>query len=175
MARAIRNRWGAKVKFGESRRPAPRLVREGERRVLPLWPERWQVLFGDRQHPLWLPPADYRFQKRCLRFFISNPYKALYARALLGVNALFPRAGVVPELRLPRAMLAPLAYMRKYGVFEVESDAYNKHEVAIGTDKLAGARVDPQSQLVTRGTNGSNPASAATARRSFSPRAGASG
>lgn len=98
------------MKFGESRRPAPRLVREGERRVLPLWPERWQVLFGDRQHPLWLPPADYRFQKRCLRFFISNPYKALYARALLGVNALFPRAGVVPELRLPRAMRSVLSF-----------------------------------------------------------------
>jgi hypothetical protein len=85
-------------------------VSEAERRVLPLWPDRWQVLFGDRQHPLWLPPGDYRFQKRCLRFFISNPYKALYARALLRVNALVPRAGVVPELRLPRAMRSILSF-----------------------------------------------------------------
>jgi anaerobic selenocysteine-containing dehydrogenase len=51
--------------------------------------------------------------------------------------------------------LTPLAYMRKYGVFEVERDAYNKHEVAIAADRLAGARVDPESRLVTRGTNGS--------------------
>ena len=98
------------MKFGESRRPVLRLVSEAERRVLPLWPDRWQVLFGDRQHPLWLPPGDYRFQKRCLRFFIGNPYKALYARALLRVNALIPRAGVVPELRLPRALRSILSF-----------------------------------------------------------------
>jgi hypothetical protein len=85
-------------------------VSEAERRVLPLWPDRWQVLFGDRQHPLWLPPGDYRFQKRCLRFFIGNPCKALYARALLRLNALVPRAGVVPELSLPRAMRSILSF-----------------------------------------------------------------
>ena len=110
MARAVRGRWGKKVKYGESRRPVLGLVSEAERRVLPLWPDRWQVLFGERQHPLWLPPGDYRFQKRCLRFFISNPCKALYARMLLRVNALVPRAGVLPELRLPRAMRSILSF-----------------------------------------------------------------
>jgi hypothetical protein len=98
------------MNFGESRHPRLTRLSEAEPRVLPLWPDRWQVLFGDRQHPLWLPPGDYRFQKRCLRYFISNPYKALYARALLRMNALIPRAGVLPELRLPRAMRSILSF-----------------------------------------------------------------
>lgn len=98
------------MKLEETMHPVLRQRAEPERRVLPLWPERWCVLFGDRQRPLWLPPGGYRFQVRCLRYFISNPYKALYARVLLGVNALAPGAGVLPELRLPRAMRSLLSF-----------------------------------------------------------------
>lgn len=81
-----------------------------ERRVLPLWPDRWYVLFGDRQRPLWLPPGEFRLQARCLRYFISDPCKALYAETLLRVNALAPRARVIPELRLSRAMRRILSF-----------------------------------------------------------------
>lgn len=91
-------------------RPVPKRPAAPERRVLPLWPERWHVLFGDNQRPVWLPPAGYRFQVRCLRYFIGNPYKALYAKVLLAVNALAPSAGVVPELRLPRALRSILSF-----------------------------------------------------------------
>jgi hypothetical protein len=98
------------MNFGEPSRPVLTRVDETGRRVLPLWPDRWHVLFGDKQRPLWLPPGDYRLQQRCLRYFISNPYKALYARTLLRVNALIPRAGVLPELRLPRAMRSILSF-----------------------------------------------------------------
>lgn len=80
------------------------------RRVLPLWPDRWYVLFGERERALWLPPAGLRLHLRCLRHFIGNPYKALYAKALLAANALLPRAGLLPETRLPRTMRSVLSF-----------------------------------------------------------------
>jgi hypothetical protein len=98
------------MKLDESMQPVLRRPVGPERRVLPLWPERWYVLFGDRQRPLWLQPGGYRFQTRCLRYFVSNPYKALYAKTLLAVNALVPGAGILPELRLPRAMRSILSF-----------------------------------------------------------------
>lgn len=80
------------------------------RRVLPLWPQRWHVLFGGKQRTLWLPAGAYRFQTQCLRYFVANPLKALYAKTLLRMNALIPAAGMVPELRLPRAMRSVLSF-----------------------------------------------------------------
>jgi thiamine kinase-like enzyme len=65
--------------------------------------DRWHVLFGDRQRPLLMPVGSYRFQKRCLPFFIGNRLKALYAQALLKANSLLPDAGLLPEFRLPQS------------------------------------------------------------------------
>lgn len=98
------------MKLEEQMRPVQWHVAEPERRVLPLWPDQWNVLFGDKQRPLWLPPGDYRLQKRCVRYFIGNPYKALYARLLLGIHALLPRARMLPQLRLPRALRSVLSF-----------------------------------------------------------------
>jgi hypothetical protein len=65
-------------------------------------PGRWHVLFGDRPRPLLLPVGTYGFQEKCLRYFVGNSPRALYARALLKANSLFPGAGLLPEFRLPR-------------------------------------------------------------------------
>lgn len=99
--------------FGEFRRPPSRrlaAVRDTPAQVLPLWPERWHVVFEDPQHPLWISPGDSRFYRRCLRHFIARPYKALCAEALLWLNRLIPRAGVLTEVRLPRTMRRMLAF-----------------------------------------------------------------
>lgn len=52
--------------------------------------------------------------------------------------------------------LTPLAWMRKYGAFEVEKATYNWHEKSVAPDHLTGTAVDPESHLVTRGLNGAS-------------------
>lgn len=71
-------------------------------RVLSFGPGRWHVLFANRQRPLLMPAGTYRFQEQCIPFFIGGRLKALYARAMLKMNALVPGAGLLPEFRLPR-------------------------------------------------------------------------
>ncbi len=46
--------------------------------------------------------------------------------------------------------LAPLAYMRKYGAFEVARDTYNMHETPLQEAQLTGAEIDPETHLVTK-------------------------
>lgn len=53
-----------------------------------------------------------------------------------------------------REGLSPLEYMRKYGVFEVETAVYNRHEAPVPQERLVGAHIDPETGLVTRGSNG---------------------
>ena len=81
---------------------AQALVRADGREAA-IGPGRWHVLFGGRQRTLLMPEGTYGFQKRCLRFFLGDSARALYARALLKANSLFPRSGLLPEFRLPRA------------------------------------------------------------------------
>lgn len=50
--------------------------------------------------------------------------------------------------------LTPLAYMRKYGVFEVEKATYNWNEKPAPNASGPDVRVDPETHLVTRGLNG---------------------
>jgi anaerobic selenocysteine-containing dehydrogenase len=44
--------------------------------------------------------------------------------------------------------LTPLAYMRKYGAFEVKRDVYKLHEVPVPDDSLASSQVNADSGLV---------------------------
>ena len=44
--------------------------------------------------------------------------------------------------------LTPLAYMRKYGAFDVTRDVYNLHETPLSPAQLAGAEIDPATHLV---------------------------
>jgi anaerobic selenocysteine-containing dehydrogenase len=46
--------------------------------------------------------------------------------------------------------LAPLAYMRKYGAFEVARDTYNLHEKPLSEQQVEGAEIDPQTHLVRK-------------------------
>jgi len=46
--------------------------------------------------------------------------------------------------------LTPLAYMRKYGAFEVENYSYEKHKTDISAEDMAGAKIDPDTQVITK-------------------------
>ena len=46
--------------------------------------------------------------------------------------------------------LTPLAYMRKYGAFEVARDTYNLHEKPLSEPQVEGAEIDPQTHLVRK-------------------------
>ncbi len=46
--------------------------------------------------------------------------------------------------------LSPLDYMRKYGVFEVEKTSYNKHLKELSADEMKGAKVDPNTNIITK-------------------------
>ena len=46
--------------------------------------------------------------------------------------------------------ITPLAYMRKYGAFEVKHDTYAIHENPLSAEELAGAEVDPDSGKVSK-------------------------
>jgi hypothetical protein len=78
--------------------------------VLPLWPERWHVVFDERDHPLWISPGTAPFYKRSLSHLIPDRATALRARALLQLHRVLPRAGVVTEIRLPRALRRMLSF-----------------------------------------------------------------
>lgn len=46
--------------------------------------------------------------------------------------------------------LTPLAYMRKYGAFEVIREAYNLHEKPLTTEQLDGAEIDSATHLIQK-------------------------
>src|SRR5262249_27764548 len=46
--------------------------------------------------------------------------------------------------------LDPLAYMRRFGAFEVQKTNYFRHERSLGSDDLAGAEVDPVTKVVVK-------------------------
>ncbi len=46
--------------------------------------------------------------------------------------------------------LAPLAYMRKYGAFEVARETYELHEKPLSAEQVEGATIDPESHLVQK-------------------------
>jgi anaerobic selenocysteine-containing dehydrogenase len=46
--------------------------------------------------------------------------------------------------------LTPLAYMRKYGAFEVVREAYNLHARPLSAEQLAGAEIDPVTRQVRK-------------------------
>lgn len=78
--------------------------------VLPLWPERWQVVLADPLHPVWVSSGEASSCRRCLRYFIASPWRALHSEALLHLNRVMPRAGILAEMRLPRAMRRMLSF-----------------------------------------------------------------
>jgi anaerobic selenocysteine-containing dehydrogenase len=47
--------------------------------------------------------------------------------------------------------LSPLDYMHKYGAFEVEKTSYEKHLKPLSEEQMAGADVDPKTQVITKG------------------------
>jgi len=71
-----------------------------ELRALPLGRGRWHVLSGDGRHRMLLPVGDYRFQARCLSYFVPDGMSALRARAMLCANHLMPQLALLPEFRI---------------------------------------------------------------------------
>jgi len=56
----------------------------------------------------------------------------------------------IPQLKTEaeKQGLTPLAYMKKYGAFEVESNVYNTHETALSSDAMNGAEVDEKTGTI---------------------------
>ncbi len=48
------------------------------------------------------------------------------------------------------AGLTPLAYMKKYGAFEIEAHTYKKNESIISSEKLEGATLDPKTGIYVK-------------------------
>ncbi|GJM36455.1 MAG: formate dehydrogenase [Saprospiraceae bacterium] len=46
--------------------------------------------------------------------------------------------------------ITELAYMRRYGAFEVEKNVYSKHEYELTTQQLAGTEVDPNTGVIRK-------------------------
>ena len=63
---------------------------------------------------------------------------------------IFERVPGLPEAAKAKG-LDPLAYMRKYGAFEVVKATHRKHERPLSTDELAGTEIDPETQAVVKG------------------------
>ena len=70
---------------------------------------------------------------------ISEYYQWIFENSVPGL----PEAAAAEEL-------TPLAYMRKYGAFEVKRDTYAVHENPLSDEDLAGAEVDPVTQQVRK-------------------------
>ncbi len=63
---------------------------------------------------------------------------------------IFERVPGLPEAAKAKG-LDPLAYMRKFGAFEVLKTSYRRHERPLSGDDLKGADVDPVSKVVLKG------------------------
>jgi len=50
--------------------------------------------------------------------------------------------------------LSPLDYMRKYGAFNIEPSVYNRHLEEIPAEKMEGAKVDPNTRVITKNGKG---------------------
>ncbi|MGE5131175.1 MAG: hypothetical protein ACM3IK_16195 [Sphingomonadaceae bacterium] len=61
---------------------------------------RWHLLFGGRDRPMLIPAGAYAMQRACLRHFLGDRRAAWVGSALLKANALWPGAGLLPEVRL---------------------------------------------------------------------------
>lgn len=141
-------RRGIALSFGHAscRLPAP--VAQAGSGSFPVDADRWFVLFANGRHPLWLPRGDYAFQKCCLRYFIANPYKALYARTLLCARKLV--RGALSELLLPReigsllAFNAPISAPRRAAIQVGTPGPYQKATILLASaqgGELAFAKV----------------------------------
>src|SRR5205814_9314678 len=63
---------------------------------------------------------------------------------------LFERVPGLPEAANEKG-LDPLAYMRKYGAFEVKKSTYRRHERQLSGDDLTGVEIDPTSKVAIKG------------------------
>jgi anaerobic selenocysteine-containing dehydrogenase len=62
---------------------------------------------------------------------------------------IFERVPGLPEAAKAKG-LDPLAYMRKFGAFEVVKSSYRRHERPLGSGDLAGTEVDPATKVVLK-------------------------
>ncbi|MGH7134919.1 MAG: hypothetical protein ACREHD_04220, partial [Pirellulales bacterium] len=62
----------------------------------------------------------------------------------------FERVPGLPEAAAKEG-LTPLAYMRKYGAFEIHKKTYARHERRLNEDELAGTEIDPATHVALKG------------------------
>src|SRR5262249_14954108 len=63
---------------------------------------------------------------------------------------IFERVPGLPEAAKAKG-LDPLAYMRKYGAFEVLKSTYRRHERELGSEERAGVEIDRDTKVVIKG------------------------
>src|SRR5262249_17447993 len=63
---------------------------------------------------------------------------------------IFERVPGLPEAAKAEG-LDPLAYMRKYGAFQVHQSIYRRQERQLGSEEREGADIDPASKVVIKG------------------------
>ena len=61
---------------------------------------RWYVLFSKKQRSLLVPTSSQLAQDRCLKFFITNRWKLLYAKIVLKANSILRGMHLLPTVRL---------------------------------------------------------------------------
>src|SRR5262249_7751787 len=65
-------------------------------------------------------------------------------------RSIFARAPGLPEAARAEG-LDPLAYMRKYGAFQVHQSISRRQERQLGSEEREGADIDPASKVVIKG------------------------
>ncbi|HWL91962.1 MAG TPA: molybdopterin-dependent oxidoreductase [Phycisphaerae bacterium] len=83
------------------------------------------------------------------RYFESKKKPGEMLRVDEYYEHIFERVPGLPA-KAQTAGLTPLAYMRKYGAFEVKQKTYLKHERHLSDIELEGSKVDPETGVVTR-------------------------
>ncbi len=86
-----------------------------------------------------------------IRQHFESPYRAGQKVTLDEYyRFIFERVPGLPEAAKAKG-LDPLAYMRKYGAFEIHKTTYQRHERGLSTGEMEGVEIDPQTHVVLKG------------------------
>jgi anaerobic selenocysteine-containing dehydrogenase len=85
-----------------------------------------------------------------IRRHFESPYRASQKITIDEYyQFIFERVPGLPEAARAKG-LDPLAYMRKYGAFEVQPSIYQRHERPLGSTELEGAEINPETHVVLK-------------------------
>jgi anaerobic selenocysteine-containing dehydrogenase len=89
--------------------------------------------------------------QRGIRRHFESPYRAGEKITIDEYyRYIFERVPGLPETAA-KEKLSPLAYMRKYGAFQIVKSTHHRHERELTSAERDGARTDPESRVVVKG------------------------